>query len=337
MKNKKKGGKLKYIITFSVIAALILSLVIVNIFIPIRYIGAYLVFKKDRLPKETMRVRYLNVGYGDSTLVEFPDGKTMLIDGGTGTYANVHMLLKTLNTDGVDKIDYLVCTSVKSEHCGSLAEIVKYKPVGTAYIPDVKNKNLTDEYAEFCARLSDRGVKTEIAEFGKGVYSPDYGYGFYFLSPSVNTSGKSEYDDMNAKPVSENIDAASIVLWIGYSQNGFMFLSDATAEIQAKIAETINSEGGKFYFDGMEIPISDCAAVKTADHCSGGSVNEILYDLLDPVVAIVSAGQNVKNCPSPEEISMLQLYCEKGVFRTDESGTVTITVSAGKFKAEKEF
>lgn len=339
MKHNKKAGKrkLKLVIAGLTVAALVLSLVITNIFIPVKYIGAYIVFKKDECPPETMRVRYLNAGFGDGALVEFPDGKTMLIDGGAGTYANVHMLLKTLNSGGIDKIDYLVCTSVKSEHCGSLAEIVKYKPVGVAYIPDVKNGNITDEYAAFLGALSSKGVRTETAEFGKGVYCPEFRYNFYFLSPSAKETGRSEYDDMNALPSAENIDAASVVLWIDCFSRGFLFLGDATYGVQTKIAGTIAAEGGKYFFDGMEFAFSDCAAVKAANHCAGDSVCGDLYGLIKPSAAIISVGQNAKNCPSQTDIAKLQSFCGDGVFRTDVNGAITVTVTLKNLKIEKEF
>lgn len=336
MKDKRKSGKskLKLFIGISVIAALVVILIVVNIFIPLKYLGAYIVFKKDKLADGTMRVRFLNVGYGDCSLVEFPDGKTMLIDGGTGTYANVHMLLKTLNSDGIDKIDYLVCTSVKSEHCGSLAEIVRYKEIGIAYIPGAKYPDITDEYAEFIKRLSENGVKTEVAGYGKGVYSPDCGCNFFFLSPSATFT---EYDDMNFSPTADNIDAASIALWIGCYGRGLLFLSDATPAVQQKIAGLMELEGGKYFFDGMEFGFSDCAAVKAASHCASGSVVAELYDLLQPETSIISVGQNAAKCPSAEDIALLRLYSGDKVFRTDESGSVTLTLSADNLTVEKEF
>lgn len=339
MKNKKRISKgiIKLIVGLSVAVFVILSLIITNIFIPVKYLGAYVIFKKDENPRGTMRIRYLNVGFGDSTLVEFPDGKTLLIDGGVGTYSNVHMLLKLLNSSGIDKIDYLVCTSIKSEHCGSFAELIKYKSVGTAFIPYVTNDNVTDEYSSFKSQLYAKGVKTEAAEYGKGVYNPEYGYNFFFLSPNVIDSAESEYNPMNANPTNANINAASIVLWLQYSDNGFLFLSDADGAVQSKIASSLVAENKKYYFDGMEFTYSQCAVLKAANHCGKNSSQAALYDVLSPNAAVISVGQNGMNCPSSEDISVLQLYVGEKIFRTDLHGTLTVYVSEGQYSIYKEF
>ena len=338
MKNNRRLSKgiIKLIISLSVAIIVAVSLIVTNIFVPVRYLGTYINFSKDRIPQDTMRIRYINVGYGDSTLVELPDGKTLLVDGGTGTYANVHKLLKLLNSSGIDKIDYLVCTSVKSEHCGGLAEIIKYKPVGTAFIPYVKNKNLTDEYAAFYSSLTESGTTTEIAEYGKGIYSHEYGYRFFFLSPTVHESTDSEYNLMNSVPTRDNIDAASIVLWIEYSDRGFLFLSDATPTVQDKIARNMLVESNKYVFDGMELTFSKCSVIKAASHCGPNSLQASLYDIIQPEVAIIPVGKNAQRSPSLEEISVLQLYVGDRLFRTDLSGTITVTVKDGQQIITKE-
>lgn len=335
-KKRKKKGVIKLIVSLLLAVAVTISLIVTNFFVPVRYLGAYINFKKDRIAPSTMRVRFIDVGYGDSTLVEFPDGKTMLIDAGTGTYANIHKLLKILNSSGIDKLDYLVCTSVKSEHCGGLDEIVKYKPVGTAFIPYVENRNITDEYAAFYSSLSANGVVTEIVEYGKGVYNTEYGYRFFFLSPTTHALPDSEYNQMNVSPTSENIDAASVVMWLEYSGNGFLFLSDSSASVQDKVARTMIAENNKYVFDGLQFTLSKCVFATVANHCGANFLHADLFGVFQPESAIVSVGKNAAGCPSLTEIAAIQQYVGERLYRTDLSGTVTVTVANGQYSVGKE-
>ena len=340
MKKKKiYFSKLKLIIVSSVMGTVILALVITNFFIPVKYLTAYFHFKKYGNPQGQMRVSYLDVGYGDCTLVELPDGKVMLIDGGTGAYANVYKLLNTLNRKGIKAIDYLFCTSVKSEHCGALAQLVKYKTVENAYIPYVTNINLTDEYADFYKQLLKSGASVEIAEYGKGVYNAADNYFFGVLSPSVLSSSGSEYADMNAKPTALNIDNASVVIWLQYAGTSFMFLSDAGKDVQTKIADSLLLEDGRVLVDGNEVSLSYCNVIKASNHGSSNYTHSALYGLLlhaDKSAAIVSVGKNAKSSPSNIEINFIKQYVGDNLYRTDKDGTVTVTVTAHDYKISKE-
>lgn len=338
MKKQKKITKrgIRLIVTCSIAIAVALALIIINVFVPLKYIGAYIILGKDLPQENSMRVRFIDVDYGDSALVEFPDGKTMLIDGGADTYSNAHKLLKILNSSGIDKIDYLVCTSVKNEHCGGLAEILKYKRVGKAFIPYVQNKNMTDGYAEFYNQLNIHGIETEIAEYGKGVYSFMYGYVFYFLSPAVYSAPDSGYKNMNKSPTRENIDAASIVMWLEYSDNGFLFLSDASKEAQEIFTATLALENKKYVFDKMEFTLGDCALITAANHCGENSAYAPLYDLIRPESAIISVGENTYGSPSLVDFSTIQAYVGESLFRTDIDGTVTAVIKDGQFTVFKE-
>ena len=91
MKSKRRrklsGKVIAAICTAAVAAVLLAAILITNIFIPIKYFTAYCV-KRNPNSKGVMRVGFIDVGFGDSTLVELPDGKTVLIDGGDGAYGN---------------------------------------------------------------------------------------------------------------------------------------------------------------------------------------------------------------------------------------------------------
>ena len=182
MKNNGKRGRLRksvisVIVTAVISVILITALLITDIFLPVKYLSAYLV-KPHKNRNGELRVSYLNVGFGDCTLIELPDGKNILIDGGDGAYPNTLHVLKFLNYRGVDKIDYLVCTSVKSEHCGGLAEIVKYKKVGFAYIPYSPNTRITSQYHSFVTQIERSGVSYHYACAGESIIGENYYFTF---------------------------------------------------------------------------------------------------------------------------------------------------------------
>lgn len=335
-KNKAKIRKIKIIVSVSAVFAFVLALIIINFFIPVIYFTAYCHLKKDKNQLNHMRVRFIDAGYGDSVLVELPDGKTLLIDGGTGTYNNVYTLFDVLNSSGIETIDYLICTSVKSEHCGALAEILKYKSVGTAYIPYVSNIYITDEYAAFYKQLLKSGARVEIAENGKGINCAEYGYFFGVMSPHVTTYYNCEYNDMNTNPTEENINNASAVVWLEFEGRGFMFLSDAGEQVQKDIADQLLLEQNKIIIEGNSLSLSSCTVLKASNHCANGYTQPYLYDLIQPEAVIISVGKNAQSSPSNTEIANLQLYVNDKIYRTDMHGTVTVTVDSEKYHISKE-
>ena len=335
-KTRRKVKRIERIVLLSALGAFVVTLIIINFFIPIIYFTAYVHFKKDVYPDGQMRVRYIDVGFGNCSLIELPDGKTMLIDGGIGTYGNVYKLLDVLNKSKISTIDYLICTSVKSEHCGALKEIVKYKSVGTAYVPYATNVYITDEYAAFYNQLLKSGAHVEISENGKGAYNEELGYFFGILSPQPQIYFDSEYNKMNSAPTSENINAASAVVWLEYAGKAFMFLSDTGAEQQQKIATELRLEGNEIRINGKSFSLSRCSVLKSANHCANGFTQPILYDFIQPEAAIISVGNNAKSCPSNTEIAILQLYVNENIYRTDVHGTITVTVNSDECLISKE-
>ena len=97
-----------------------------------------------------MRVHFLDVGQGQSTLVETPAGETLLYDGGpptgygepTGTYGG-ETALAALDRLGVDHVDHVVVGHYDADHVGGLVPVVERAAasntdlsVGQVYGPD---------------------------------------------------------------------------------------------------------------------------------------------------------------------------------------------------------
>lgn len=325
------------IVTAAVFLSLSLALIITNIFVPVMYLSAYCV-KHVKNQADVMRVSYIDVDFGDCTIVELPDGKTMLIDGGDGAYSNNLTLLKALNRRGIDKIDYLICTSVRDEHCGGLREVVKYKQIGTAYIPYCLNTHVTKQFHNFITELRAKSVETVYACAGEGVDGGDYF--FTFLSPATHLSDKSEYGELNKSPTNENIDNASVVTWLEFGKTSFVFCSDVRSTALKRIISEYKiclNTGADFCGIGDKgVKLENCDIVTLAGH--GGEKNSYApwYEALQPKDSVISVGKNFAGCPSSAAIADVMQYTLRTPLMTRENGEIIFTVTATDYIVDKE-
>ena len=82
---------------------------------------------------DEMKITFFDVGQGDSALVQFPNGKTMLIDAGDcSDYVDYgeRVIVPYLQRQGIRKIDYLLLTHAHSDHIGGAPTILQNMSVG---------------------------------------------------------------------------------------------------------------------------------------------------------------------------------------------------------------
>ena len=317
---KLSKAKLWTIITASIAIFISLVLIVTNIFIPVKYIASYCVIGR-RAEAGTMRVTFVDVGYGDCIIVELPDGKNMLIDGGNGRYSNNSKVIKELNRRDIDTIDYLICSSVNSEHCGGLTEVLKYKSVKTFYMPYCTNKYITQEFCNFVNQAQKCGAEQIFNEFKTGIRTNEYS--FIFLSPSVIESENGEYQDLNANPSKTTRNNSSAVLWLEYGDTALLFISDVQSSV-------LNSLAISYQVASEDYPVNleKCKIVQLAGHGNKLSASATFYDLLSPETAIISVGKNGSGCPSIQAISDVKNSVGDNLYRTDELGNIAIEVTS---------
>ncbi len=327
---KLTRGKIAAIISVVSTAVIVCVLAVVNIFFPLKYVGAYFV-SRSRSPSDGMYIHILDVGHSDCAIVEFPDGKTMLIDGGDGTYKYTYEIIKALNRLDIDTIDYLVCTSVNEDHCGGLAEIMEVKDVGTIYCP-YTTSYINDSYYEFYTAAEASGAEMVISEYGAGAEGGegDLEYYFVFISPSVHTNTQSEYYTMNTSPTDENIDNASAVLWIECGGKGIFYASDVHSYVLDFIADSytlcLGSGDSYISYGSHTVNFDDCVLYKTANYGSYDSISTALYKLITPDISVISVGQsNAEGCPSVYVIADLVEYGD--LYMTMYQGSITVKVN----------
>ncbi|MDE6441718.1 MAG: MBL fold metallo-hydrolase [Clostridia bacterium] len=321
-----KQMKLRTFIILIVSAVVALALIITNIFVPVKYLFSYMVTRNSRAPQGVMRVRFVDVGYGDCSIVELPDGKNMLIDAGNGDGTNQTRILKLLNKSGIDNIDYLICTSINGEQCGGLAEILKYKSVGKVYSSYCRNVYATEEYASFISALNSQRITATVIEQGLIVYG-EAGYKFTFLSPQSMQTPDGEYAKLNENSSDRTLmNNASAVMWLEYAGTSIVFTSDAGSQTLSKLCDDYIVAPDKF-----KIEFPECDIITVAGHGGKDHLGRAFYELTSPDTAIISVGKNAYGSPSDSCIADLSAVgCN--IKRTDVEKTITLDVTESGYK-----
>ena len=154
---KHKAKRKKLIITmvslFSGAFVVILILILINAYVfPLEYLSTL-----ANLPKAYERqngelaVHFVDVGQGDATVIEFPDGKTMLIDGGGEECTHLLRYIRALN---IKKFDYLMLSHPDTDHCGGLDDVLKLYGAKEIFIPYCPNENINSAYFRFTSQIS---------------------------------------------------------------------------------------------------------------------------------------------------------------------------------------
>lgn len=331
----KKARKIKKVITISSVSLLLIALFIINAFFPLKFAITYLVSKDHRAAVGEAFVRFLNVGYGDATIIQLPDGKSLLIDSGDGSYSNNFKIIKELNRCGIDKIDYTICTNINKEHCGGFAEILKNKDVEQAFFPYAPTGIKSQEAYDAQVAAKEQGANIVINEYGAGAIGENYF--FTMLSPSSPNSPDSEYEEMRKNATDKNICDASAVVWVSIYNNSFLFLSDVSYTVLDKITNSYMLNGSSYRPDGKNaINLEDCAVIKVSDHAHKRGSDTAFYSLLTPKYAVISVGENSReDCPSAEVIGDLTGVGAQ-TFITQNYGDIAFKITAESISVAEE-
>ncbi len=252
----------------------------------------------------TFESHVFDVGEADSTLVVC-DGKTMLIDGGNP--GSSQFLYAYLKQNGINYLDYIVCTHAHEDHVGGLAGALNYATVGTAFAP----------ITEYDTRAFNSFVKY-LGQQGKALTIPSAGDAFTLGSARVEIVGPV---DMSLADSNEN--NSSIVMRIVYGKTAFLITGDAEEIEEQSILDA-----------GYDVKST---VLRVGHHGSYTSTSEVFLKAVAPEYCVISVGQgNAYDHPHDEVINRIATYGAT-VYRTDLNGDITC-VSDGetvKFCTEK--
>lgn len=255
--------------------------------------------------RDELTVHFIDVGQGDSILITAGDD-SMLID--CGEIGKASVVENYLASQGVDHLDYVIGTHPHSDHMGCMDEIVNYYDIGELILPHLPDKDIpTTKYFErFLDAAEARGLNMTEAKVGRKIPLGD---------------GECEI----IAPCSEkygNTNNYSVGVIIRHGEKSFLLTGDAES-----LAEKEMLESGR---------VVDVDVYKAGHHGSDSSSSDEFLDKASPEIAVISCGVgNSYGHPSKSTIDQFKSRRIK-VYRTDLSGTVTITSDGQELSVSTE-
>ena len=241
---------------------------------------------------KAVKVSYIDVGQGDSILIQTPNGKNMLIDAGTNESSDkVTSYLKSL---GITQLDIIAGTHPHEDHIGGIDAVINMFKVGKIYMPNVTIT--TQTFEDVITAIKNKGITVNTPTPGTTVdLDPDVK--LEILAPNSAT-----YDDLNNY---------SIVFKLTYGNKSFLFEGDAEALSENEMI----SKGYNLSAD----------VLKVGHHGSNSSTSDAFLVAVSPKYAVISVGKgNTYGHPTQTTLDKLK-KASVTVYRTDVNGTVVAT------------
>lgn len=252
-----------------------------------------------------LKATYISVGQGDSALVEFARGSTMLIDGGgfynSGYDTGERIVGPLLWQKKISHIDYVVLSHPQRDHMAGLSFIAgAFKP------------------KEFWWNADD-------SENGLGKLGSILAANGVIIKTPQDIGGKLMIDGATVEllhPLAAGFDGndASLVVRVRYGSISYLFTGDL-------------GEAGEAALEGRGLGAD---VLKVAHHGSRYSTSPGFLRAVKPSVAVISAGRgNRFGFPHDQTLERLSQAGVK-VFRTDIDGAVTVTTDGKEVWARSE-
>ena len=244
-------------------------------------------YRKTSVNSDNLYIYYIDVGQANSTLIK-ENNRYILIDAGNAL--DRYKLVPYFKELGITKFDYVIGTHAHEDHIGSMATIIKEFDLDKYYMPSYISDIVS--YVKAIEELKNKNMFVSVPKEDEEISLDNLKC--IFLS---NGDG---YEDVND---------TSLVLKCNYFNNSFIFMGDATSNVERNIlSKNLKSD-----------------VLQVSHHGSRDATSANFLRKVNPSYAVISVGKN-NEYGLPKEVTLNKLeYLKVEVHRTDEEGTIILS------------
>lgn len=273
-----------------------------------------LVFEIRSVATREFTIHFLDVGQGDSCLIQTKGGKVLLIDGGGNAKEEYdpgkRVLLPYLAEHQIGKIDCLIVSHADLDHIGGTIEILEKMRVKKIILgKQFEENNNLEKFLQVAKR---RKVTVQVVEVGRKV------------KIEKNVFLTVIWPDTENKITENMVNNNSLVFRLEYANFSMLFTGDIERIAEEKLLEQTNPQMLK------------ADILKVGHHGSKTSSIAEFVEIVNPKIALIGVGENNRfGHPNVEVIKRLEANGTK-IGRTDQDGEIWIEVDKkGRMRVKK--
>lgn len=248
--------------------------------------------------------------WGDSCLIVFPNGETMLIDSGRPEYA--YVLSENLRRLGITKIDYLLFSHSHIDHVGgatTVGGVLQSIEVGKVFYPDVDQ--------DYDYKIRCKAASLEPEDYEPLIAGDTRTFGdvtMTVLWPTPSHQGKvySSTDDANN---------TSLVVRLEYKDHSSLFTGDLYREFSKdkSLPKYGEEQMVKYYTQQGKLDLLDVDLLKVPHHGSSTSSGDMFLDAVTPTLSIATGYEQIGD-------AVRRRYGDCKLINDRECGYIHVTV-----------